>query len=261
MDPRFLKSLIISIIGHSLIFLLLFFINIKSKPPVQEVYREVSFVVERDFPEMQEDSQTSLAQEQKVKQKVEPTPAKEIPPKPKEKVEKQKDPAGKIKQVDLPTVKAKQPEPKVPESTEQKKEDSASKIFVPEQKIETEKQNKEPVVKDVPGGDFGDSMVDIRPSKSMEIFGPIVNRSIVYSEIPEYPQWAKTQGIESEVRMKFWVEPSGEVTNIDIIQKSGYLRLDLLAKNSLAKWKFTPLDKNVPQIRQWGEIIVRFVLY
>jgi protein TonB len=260
MDRRFLKSLFISILAHSVIFLLLFFINISTKQPVAEVYREVSFVVERDFPEMLEDSQTSLAQEQEVKKKEDVIP-KEMPPKPKEKVEQLKNPAGKTKQVELPTVRAKQPEPKVPESVEQKKEDSASKIFIPEQKIETDKKVKENIVKDIPGGDFGDSVVDMRPSRNLEIFGPIVNRSIVYSEIPDYPDWAKRQGIESEVRMKFWVEPSGEVVNIDVIQKSGYLRLDLLAKNSLAKWKFTPLDSKVPQIKQWGEIIVRFVLY
>lgn len=260
MDPRFVKSLLISIFAHLLLFLLMFFIRFSITQPDKEIYREVSFVVERDFPEMQEDSQSSLSQEQLVKPKEEIV-NNDIPPKPKEKIDKPTDPSGQTKQVELPSVKAKQPDPKVPVSVEQKKEDSTLKIFVPEQKVESDKQAKENVVKDMIGGEFGDSVVDLRPSKNLEIFGPIVNRSIIYSEIPEYPAWAKAQGIESEVRMKFWVEPSGEVVNIDIIQKSGYLKLDLLAKNSLAKWKFTPLEANVPQIKQWGEIVVRFVLY
>ncbi|GEM_PF-1366428 len=260
MNHRFVRSLVVSIFAHLLLFLLMYFIRTSIAIPEKEVYREVSFVVERDFPEMLEETQTVLAQEELVKAKEEPV-KNEIPPKPKEKVEKPKEVAGPIKQIELPKVKAKQPDPVVPNSLEQKKEDSSSKIFVPEQKVENDKKAKENVVKDVPGGEFGNSVVDIRPSRNMEIFGPIVNRSIVYSEIPEYPDWAKSRGIEAEVRMKFWVEPSGEVVNIDVIQKSGYLKLDLLAKNSLAKWKFTPLDASVPQIKQWGEIVVRFVLY
>ena len=246
MDLRSLKSLVISVLLHTLIFLLMLLITLNTSAPLpeQKMYREVSFVVESPAPEVIEDAQTSLAQEQVVKQKVEPVP-KKTPPEPKQKVE-------------LPTVKAKKLEPKMPDKLEPKNQEP-EKIFIPDKT--DDKQVKESAVKDTPGGEFGDSGANINPEKNVEIFGPIVNRSIVYSEVPDYPDWAKRQGIESEVRMKFWVEPSGEVVNIDVIQKSGYLRLDLLAKNSLAKWKFTTLDSKVPQIKQWGEIVVRFVLY
>lgn len=260
MDSNFRKSLSYSLLAHFVLFLLMLLINFHVTLKDEEIYREVSFVVERDFPEMQEEQQSSLAQQQEVKAKVEPVLQK-APPKPKEKVDEFKDPAGQNKQVDLAPVIAKQPEPVVPESLEQNKEESASKVFVPEEKVETIQETEVLITKDIPGGEFGESLADIRPSKNLEIFGPIVNRSIVYSEIPDYPDWARVRGIEAEVRMKFWVEPTGEVVNIDVIQKSGYLQLDLLAKNSLAKWKFTPLEANVPQIKQWGEIVVRFILY
>lgn len=258
MDSNFSKSLLYSLLAHLLVFFLMLLINFNITTKEEDIYREVSFVVERDFPEMQEDQQSSLAQQQKVKD--EPVHNK-VPPQPKEKVDEFKSPAGKTKPVELAPVKAKQPEPVVPESFEQTKKESVSKVFIPQQRVDATKESIATITKDIPGGDFGESVADIRPSKNLEIFGPIVNRSIVYSEIPDYPDWARVRGIEAEVRMKFWVESSGEVANIDVTQKSGYLELDLLAKNSLAKWKFTPLEKNVPQIKQWGEIVVRFVLY
>lgn len=247
MDLNSLKSFIISILVHTLIFVLMLFISFNTAAPLpeQKMHREVSFVMERQAPEVIEDSQTSLAQKQVIKQKEEPIP-KKTSPQPKQKV-------------DLPTVKAKDPNPTLPDKLDTKKQEIPEKIFIPDKP--EERQAKESAVKDIPGGDFGDSGSNIRPSKNVEIFGPIVNRSIIHSEIPEYPDWAKRQGIESEVKMKFWVEPSGQVVNIDVIQKSGYLKLDLLAKNSLSKWKFTQLDAKVPQITQWGEIVVRFVLY
>ncbi len=259
MDKQFLKSFGYSFIGHLIIFSLLLLVNIVDVEKEEDVYREVSFVVEKDFPKKQENKKSSLAQKQVVKAKAK-SEEKETA-KPKEKVDTIKDPVGKAKEVELAEVQAIQLDPKVDEALEQQKEESASKMSIPNTIVDADKTNDIAVTKDIPGGEFGEDVADIRPSKNVEIVGPIVNRNIVYSEIPEYPIWAKAKGIESEVRMKFWVESTGEVVNIDVIQKSGYLRLDLLAKNSLAKWKFTSLEDDIEQIKQWGEIVVRFVLY
>lgn len=103
--------------------------------------------------------------------------------------------------------------------------------------------------------------VNIFPSPNIQLFGPIRNRNILYSAVPKYPEWAKRRGIETSVKIKFLVNNQGYVYNISIIKKSGYLRLDLLAKEALKKWKFTPIADVKDLGEQWGEIIIYYILY
>jgi periplasmic protein TonB len=265
MDYKFLKSFFFSFVLHILLIFLLFLFNFTETTKEEDVYREVSFVVERDFPEKkQNESISSLAQKKQVvatPKKENPKPIKEQIPKPDSKKEEQKEVTSKKVEINLPEIDTQKINTDLVEQKDPEEEDVSSKVVIPEQDTKVEEKDDNISDKDLPGSDFGDDIVDLRPSKNLELFGPIVNRRIVYSEVPEYPDWAKSQGVESEVRMKFWVEPDGKVVNAEVVQKSGYLRLDLLAINSLLKWKFTPLDEKDPQIKQWGEIVVRFILY
>ena len=111
------------------------------------------------------------------------------------------------------------------------------------------------------GSAEGVQAVDLNPSGNVVLFGPIFNRNILYSEVPEYPNWARARGIESDVRMRIWVAPDGSVSQTTILKKSGYLKMDLLVEEALQRWKFTPLSPDVPQVKQWGEILIRFLLY
>jgi TonB family protein len=97
------------------------------------------------------------------------------------------------------------------------------------------------------------------PKKGIEIEGPLADRKVVNYEIPEFPQWAKDQGVlEASVAIRFWVDKAGVVLpNMRVENTSGYGRLDRLAMDSLSKWKFAPL---ISEEKQWGVITFRFLL-
>lgn len=91
------------------------------------------------------------------------------------------------------------------------------------------------------------------------IAGPAATRGILYFEYPVYPEWAERKGIESRVKLKFWVSPDGCVDEV-IVEQRGYLQLDNLAVQALKKWRFEPLSSRVKQVRQWGTIEIIFKL-
>jgi TonB family protein len=95
--------------------------------------------------------------------------------------------------------------------------------------------------------------------KGIEIEGPLADRKVVNYDIPEFPSWAKDQGIlDASVAIRFWVNKDGEVLpNMRVEHTSGYGQLDRLAMDSLAKWKFAPL---LSEEKQWGVITFKFVL-
>lgn len=95
--------------------------------------------------------------------------------------------------------------------------------------------------------------------KGVEIEGPLADRKVMAYEIPEFPAWAKDQGVlEANVSIRFWVNKDGDVLpNMRVEHTSGYGRLDKLSMESLAKWKFAPL---LTGEKQWGVITFRFLL-
>lgn len=86
------------------------------------------------------------------------------------------------------------------------------------------------------------------------ITGPAGGRRIERRTEPEYPAWAEASGIEGRVDLKFWVLPSGEVSEIEVDKTSGRLEFDNLASQALREWRFEPIEEKE---KQWG--IIPFV--
>ena len=93
---------------------------------------------------------------------------------------------------------------------------------------------------------------------SSRIRGPVSTRGILREVKPIYPEWAKKQGIEANVELKFWVLSSGEVSSIEVYRTSGWSGLDRLASEALSQWRFVPIKR---YIIQWGIITFRFKLH
>ncbi|MBD3337185.1 MAG: TonB family protein [Candidatus Eisenbacteria bacterium] len=85
------------------------------------------------------------------------------------------------------------------------------------------------------------------------ITGPLGQRRLVHMELPEYPAWARRQGIEAGVRFRFWVSPDGHVIRVETIQRSGYPELESLGRDALMHWKFASLPHGQFQ-EEWGEV-------
>ncbi|HPO52430.1 MAG TPA: TonB family protein [bacterium] len=93
--------------------------------------------------------------------------------------------------------------------------------------------------------------------ENFEITGPGGNRAIVSKVIPEYPAWAEKQNIEANVKIKIWVNKHGHVFSTEIIETTGYRKLDAIAEEALKKWKFTEIDKDIDV---WAIVTMKFRL-
>ncbi|MBU1701150.1 MAG: TonB family protein [Candidatus Eisenbacteria bacterium] len=88
---------------------------------------------------------------------------------------------------------------------------------------------------------------------SAGITGPLGQRTLRHLELPEYPAWARRQGIEASIRFRFWVSPEGDVIRIETIHRSGYPELESLGREALLHWLFAPLPQGEFQ-EEWGEV-------
>jgi TonB family protein len=84
-------------------------------------------------------------------------------------------------------------------------------------------------------------------------------RTILYQEPLEYPEWAKKDGVDAKVVLRFKVAPDGNVDSQIIVPvTSGYRQLDQLAMRTLRSYIFAPLPHDAPQVPQWGELTFHF---
>jgi TonB family protein len=95
--------------------------------------------------------------------------------------------------------------------------------------------------------------------KGIDIEGPLADRKISSYAVPTFPAWAKAQGIlEADVAIRFTVDEEGNVmSGMRVTSTSGYGRIDKLAMDSLANWRFAPKPGAGVQ---WGVITFRFLL-
>ncbi len=96
-----------------------------------------------------------------------------------------------------------------------------------------------------------------KEDETLIIEGPIGKRKIIYKEKIEYPLWAQKKGIEGKVKIKFWVNPEGRISETEIFMSSGFPEIDLYAEENFKRWIFEPAitDKDV-----WGIITFIFKL-
>ena len=94
-----------------------------------------------------------------------------------------------------------------------------------------------------------------------EIVGPLANRKIIHKIIPEYPEWAKRQGVDAAVSLHFVVLSNGKVKKTIYVERtSGYSKLDKLVTDALGQWVFVALERKFYGKEQWGVITFYFNL-
>jgi protein TonB len=90
-----------------------------------------------------------------------------------------------------------------------------------------------------------------------KIEGPVAKRNVSFQKYPDYPKWAQRHGLEFEIRLKFWVLPSGEVSLVIIEDSSGYPEIDAKVVRVMKQWKFNKIETTQTQ---WGMILFKFRL-
>lgn len=90
--------------------------------------------------------------------------------------------------------------------------------------------------------------------------GPVADRPLLVFNKPQYPEWAKDEGVEGSVTIYFVVLPDGRIKENIMLQKtSGFSDFDDNAINALRKWRFEPL-KGGATGEQWGTITFHYRL-
>ena len=93
-----------------------------------------------------------------------------------------------------------------------------------------------------------------------QLAGPIADRAVLRHGSPEYPEWAKRDGVEATVTLYFIVRPDGSVKENILVQKTaGFGDFDDSARAALATWRFAPLGAGRTG-EQWGTITFHFRL-
>jgi TonB family protein len=90
--------------------------------------------------------------------------------------------------------------------------------------------------------------------------GPVADRPIVSYESPDYPEWAKTEGVEGSVMIYFVVLADGRVKeNVMVQRTSGFADFDQNAVSAILAWRFERLDAGKTG-EQWGTILFHYRL-
>jgi TonB family protein len=90
--------------------------------------------------------------------------------------------------------------------------------------------------------------------------GPIADRKVLSTVVPEYPDWAKREAVEGSVTLYFVVRPDGTVKENVVVQKTaGFGDFDDNARTALRGWRFEPLGAGRTG-EQWGTITFHFRL-
>lgn len=92
------------------------------------------------------------------------------------------------------------------------------------------------------------------------VAGPIADRPVLQTVVPEYPEWAKKEAVEGSVTLYFVVRSDGTVKENVVIQKTaGFGDFDENARTAIRGWLFERL-KNGRTGEQWGTITFHFRL-
>ncbi len=90
--------------------------------------------------------------------------------------------------------------------------------------------------------------------------GPVSDRALVSYRAPDFPDWAKREGVEGSVRVYFEVLPDGRVKRNALVDKtSGFSDFDQNALVALLEWRFAPLEGGAVD-EQWGSITLNYRL-
>jgi TonB family protein len=101
------------------------------------------------------------------------------------------------------------------------------------------------------------SSPDEEKSVSMSLSGPILDRKILCSEAPDYPEEARCRAWQGTVSVYFTVRADGTVAKAIIEQASAHRVLDDAARRCIREWRFSPQPGAA---EQWGILTIIFRL-
>lgn len=83
---------------------------------------------------------------------------------------------------------------------------------------------------------------------------------IISRVVPEYPDWARRQGVHGQAVYKVLIQEAGTVGDVMTLSSTIDPRLAIVGSQSLRRWLFTPVLLNGEPRETWVQITVQFTL-
>jgi periplasmic protein TonB len=115
----------------------------------------------------------------------------------------------------------------------------------------------EPVPAETPKEVVKEEPVEAEPAP---IIPPSAEAKELRNPAPPYPRMSRKLKEEGTVTLKVLVKADGRVDQVEIVNSSGYKRLDDAAKKAFKRWKFSPATQAGVAIDYWYEFDFEFSL-
>lgn len=77
---------------------------------------------------------------------------------------------------------------------------------------------------------------------------------------PAYPATSRRLGEEGTVRLRVLVDESGRPSDVNVLNSSGFERLDRAAIDAVKRWRFEPATDGRNAITAWTQVAITFKL-
>ena len=99
-----------------------------------------------------------------------------------------------------------------------------------------------------------------QPAGPMQLFQVDQVPQKISGHLPAYPYWARVQGVEGVVILRFVVDVNGNVGKVEIDKVVGDKRFAEKAADTVAKWTFSPAIYNSTPVAVWCIQRIQFKL-
>jgi protein TonB len=82
---------------------------------------------------------------------------------------------------------------------------------------------------------------------------PKVDASFKGNPLPTYPTMSRRLGEQGAVVLRIKITPNGAASEVQVLQSSGYTRLDRSAIDAIQQWKFIPASRDGQAVAAWYE--------
>ncbi|MFN3543687.1 MAG: energy transducer TonB [Thiobacillus sp.] len=99
-----------------------------------------------------------------------------------------------------------------------------------------------------------------RPAAPPPLVQPRFNADYLDNPKPAYPSISRRMGEEGEVRLRVWVDATGNAQQVEVERTSGYPRLDAAALETVKRWRFVPARQGEQAVAAWVIVPIQFTL-
>jgi TonB family protein len=108
------------------------------------------------------------------------------------------------------------------------------------------------------GQAIGDSLSSIESAGAIKVSPSVMDRNLIVSRVPAYPEFAKQSRIQGEVVMQALISKDGMVKRVHVTE--GDSRLRSAAEEAVSKWRYRPYVLNGQPVEVATTVTVNFKL-